>query len=123
MLCSSTRRPGGLLKNGDPNLGMNVPTMLQLRLIVAMRTAQFYDAVGRTITPGIMMWMYVKQFKALHELVINWKEQPTLPKIGQRVPIMKLLELIREHLRGILGICQIPLAYVVRSRIFPVEIG
>ena len=36
---------------------------------------------------------------------------------------MKLLQLIWEHLRGILGIWQIPLAYVTRSRVTPESIG
>ena len=112
-LCSSARRPGGLLDNGGPNLGTNVPTMLQLKLIVAVSAAQFYDTVGRTITPAIMSWTYIKQFKALKELITNWKEQPALPTLGRNVAIMKLLELIREHLRGILGIRQIPLCYVI----------
>ena len=118
-LCSSARRPGGLLDNGGPNLGTNVPTMLQLKLIVAVSAAQFYDTVGRTITPAIMSWTYIKQFKALKELITNWKEQPALPTLGRNVAIMKLLELIREHLRGILGIRQIPLAYVIRRKVTP----
>ena len=101
-LCSSARRPGGLLENSDTNLGINVPTMLQLKLIVAVRADQFYDAIVCKIKPAIMTWKHIKQLKALHELVTNWKEQPALPKIGRNVPIMKLLELVREHLRGIL---------------------
>ena len=44
-LCNSARRPGGLLMNGHPNPGMNVPTLLQLKLMVAVRDAQFYDVV------------------------------------------------------------------------------
>ena len=122
-LCSSARRPGGVHENGDPNLGTNVPTMLQLKLIVAVRAAQFYDTVGRTIAPAIMSWAYVKQFKSLKELTSNWKELPALPTLGRNVPIMKLLELIREHLRGILGIRQIPLAYVTRAMVTPDPIG
>jgi len=118
-LCSTARRPGGARANGTPNLGTNVPTMLQIKLIVAVRAAQFYNTVGRTISPANMSWAYVKQFKSLKELVSNWKEQPALPTLGRNVPIMKLLELIREHLRGILGIRQIPLAYVTRSTVNP----
>ena len=118
-LCSSARRPGGQRPNGDPNLGTNVPTLLQLKLSVAVSAAQFYDTVGRIILPANMTWAYVKQFKSLKELTLNWKKQPELPCLGRNVPIMKLLELIREHLRGILGIRQIPLAYVVRNTVNP----
>ena len=66
-----------------------------------------------------MTWAYVKQFKALKELITNWKEQPSIHILGQNVPIMKLLELIREHLRGILGIRQIHVAYVIQSKVAP----
>ena len=70
-LCSSFRRPGGLLDNGSPNLGTNVPTMLQLKLIVAVCVDQFYETVGRTVTPEIMTWAYIKQFTALKDLISN----------------------------------------------------
>ena len=73
-LCSSARRPGGVHNNGDANLVTNVPTMLQLKLIVTVCAAHYYDTVGCTITHAIMTWGYVKQFKALKELVTNWKE-------------------------------------------------
>ena len=121
-LCSSARRPGGILTNGAPNLGCNVPTILQLKLMVAVSAARFYETVGRTILPVNMTWTYVKQFKSLNELTSKWKEQPDLPSLGRNVPIMKLLELIREHLRGVLGIRQIPLAYVTRKLVTPVPI-
>ena len=59
-LCSSARRPDGVHENGDPNLGTNVPTMMQLKLIVVMRAVQFYDTVGRTIAPAIMLLSHQK---------------------------------------------------------------
>ena len=122
-LCSSARRPGGILTNGNPNLGCNVPAMLQLKLMVAVSAAKFYKTIGRTVLPDNMSWTYVKQFKSLNELTSKWKTQPDLPNLGRNVPIMKLLELIREHLRGILGIRQIPLAYVTRSAVTPMPIA
>ena len=36
---------------------------------------------------------------------------------------MNLLEFLREHLHGILGICQIPLTYAVHVNVAPVAIG
>lgn len=122
-LCSSARKPGGTLASGAPNLGCNVPAMLQLKLMVAVSAAKFYDTIGRTILPANMTWMYVKQFKSLDQLTSKWKAQPDLPPLGRNVPIMKLLELIREHLRGILGIRQIPLAYVTRRIVHPLSIA
>ena len=98
-ICQAARRPGGELANGDPNQGVNVPAMLHLRLMFAVNASQYYETVGRTLSPGVMTWAYVKQFKALVELRKNWPAPPELPKLGRNVPIMKLLEMVRETLR------------------------
>ena len=122
-ICQAARRPGGELPNGDPNQGVNVPAMLQLKLMFAVNASQYYETVGRTLSHGIMTWAYVKQFKALSELRKNWPAPPELPKLGRNVPIMKLLEMIRETLRQKLGIRQIPLSYVMRAVVTPGPIG
>ena len=121
-MCYVARKPGGTLPNGNPNPGVNVPGLLQIRLAVAVRAGQYYFAVGRPVTSGIMTWSYIKKFKALTDLVSNWQDQPSLPELGRNVPIMKFLELFREHLRGKLGIRQIPLSYVARDVVEPVLI-
>ena len=59
----------------------------------------------------------MKQFKALSELRKNWLYPPALPSLGCNVPIMKLLEMTREHLRSKLGIQQTPLSYVTMSTV------
>ena len=122
-ICQAARRPGGQLPNGAPNQGVNVPALLQLRLMFAVNASQYYETVGRTLSPGVMTWAYVKQFKALSELRKNWPAPPELPKLGRNVPIMKLLEMIRETLHKKLGIRQIPLSYVTRAVVTPGPIG
>ena len=73
--------------------GVNVLGLLQTRLAVAVRTGQYYFAVGRPVTSGIMTWSYIRKFKALTDLVSNWQDQPSLPELGRNVQIMKFLEI------------------------------
>ena len=54
IMCQTARRPGGVLENGDPNLRVNVPAILQLKLSTSVLAVQYYDTVWRPITPVIM---------------------------------------------------------------------
>ena len=100
VMCQVARRPGGTITGGTPNPGVNVPAMLQMKLNIAVHAARYYDDVGRTITPAIMGWARIKQFKSLKEAVEKWDDPSDLPELGRDMPIMQLLELIREHLKG-----------------------
>ena len=54
IMCQTARRPGGVLENGDTNLGVNVSVMMQLKLSTSVLAVQYYDTVWRPITPVIM---------------------------------------------------------------------
>ena len=47
-----------------------------------------------------MGWTGINQFKSLKEAVEKWDDPSDLPELGRDMPIMQLLELIREHFRG-----------------------
>ena len=105
-----------------PNPGVAVPAILELKLQIAVTAARYYSSVGRVVESGIMSWARVKQFRSLSDVTLNWTDSPPLPELGRSVPIMKLLELTRDYLRGRLGIRQIPLSYVVRGNVTPILI-
>jgi hypothetical protein len=69
--------------------------------------------IGQPTIPTPMVWLYVKNMKNLDEIVTNWSKSTSLPVLDQHLEIMKLLELLREHLCNKLGVHRIPLACIV----------
>ena len=115
VMCQTARRPGGTIfvvgvdpliipRPVMPNPGVAVPAILELKLQITVTAARYHSSVGRAVEPGIMSWAQVKQFKYLSDTTLNWTAPPSLPELGRSVPIMKLLKLIRDYLRGRLGI-------------------
>ena len=100
-----------------PHPSHSIPGLLQAKLELAVHAAKYYACVGRPIRQAIMTWGYLRHFRDLLTINGNWRDPKPLPTIGQSMPIMKLLELIRGHLRRVLGVRKIPLAYVVRPNV------
>ena len=117
-LCSTLRRPGGTI-NVDgadlPNRGDAISTMCEIRLKMCSYAANYYNIVQRPIDYNSMAWRRIKHFKDLKTIVKNHKNPEDLPEISRKITIMKAIELIEEHLRGVLGVINVPLAYVIRK--------
>ena len=73
IICSATRNPGGSIddtksaRGTNPvpkfqNPGMNVPDILQLKLLVSVTAALYYEDIGLPIIPSIMNWARIRQF-------------------------------------------------------------
>ena len=73
IICSATRKPGVTVDDTTaargiypmPQIqkpGMNVPTILQLKLAVSVTVALYYEDIGRLIIPSIMNWDRIRQF-------------------------------------------------------------
>ena len=60
--CSTASNPGGDYK------GVNVSSIMETRLIIAIRTAKYYEDVGRSIDPNIMECSRIKHFKYLIQI-------------------------------------------------------
>ena len=134
LLCSTARRPGGQIEQrqhdgvGAPNIqisnpGVKVPARFQMKLELAVRAARYFASVARPITAVLMNWPCLRHFSSLKEICANWTDPDPLPSLGRSIPIMKMIELIRNYLRRVLGIRKIPLAYVVRSMVAVPPIG
>ena len=117
-LCSTLRRPGGTITVDDeqlPNRGVAISTMCEIRLKLCSYAANYYNIVQRPIDFNSMAWNRVKHFKDLKTIVKNHTNPEDLPEISRKITIMKAIELIEEHLRGVLGVTKVPLAYVIRK--------
>ena len=117
-LCTTLRRPGGSTQiDGQdvPNRGVSITTVCEMRLKLCAYAANYYNVVQRPIDYTSMAWARIKHFKDLKTIVKNHTNPENLPEISRKITIMKAIELIEEHLRGVLGVTKIPLAYIIRK--------
>ena len=102
IICSATRKPGGAIddpksaRGTDPmpqvqNPGMNVPTILQLKLSVSVTAALYYEDIGRPIIPSIMNWARIRQFRSYTTSCEEWEDPADLPACSKDVSIIQLL--------------------------------
>ena len=136
VMCSAARKPGGTIDDplaavtvyGGPvrqvqNPGVTVLAILQLKLKVAVTDAQFYDDVGRPVTPLIMNWARIMKFRAYNKAIEEWEDAESLPVYSSDSDTIKFLELVREHLRSKLGVRKILISYVTRADTIVPTIG
>ena len=97
------------------NPGFNVLVMLQLKLSLIVYTACYYNTISWPINVVNMNGARIKIPRSLNETMKSWEDPTELPDIGCNMSIMKLLEHVRENLRGKLGIHKISRSYVVRD--------
>ena len=97
------------------NPGVNVPAILQLKLLVSVIAALYYEDIGRPITPSIMNWERIRQFRSYTTSCEDWEDPNDLPACSKDVSIIQLLEIVTEHLRSNLEVRKIPLSYVTRA--------
>jgi len=70
-LCAAVRKPGGqiLVNNvSQPNPGVKVPPLCEMRHKLGAYAAKYYAFVGRPINAQSMSWMYVKHFYEIAHL-------------------------------------------------------
>ena len=103
VMCQAERKPGGnideptvvigiVLMPYIENPGVNVPTILQLKMNCAVYSTRYFNTVNRSLDSHTMNWTYIKTFRELNQAVLNWEDPSDLPEIGQNMPITKLLE-------------------------------
>ena len=120
-LCTSLRKPGGTIQ--DPgnssktisNPGSTVRHTTEMRLKFTCRAAKYYVNVGRTPSATNLAWTFVKQFRLLDDIIEKHQDPQDLQAISPSLPIVKWVEHFEEYLRGVLGVDDIPLTYVVRK--------
>ena len=121
ILCSSVRKPGGLVTDpNDPTRmivdpGFNIPAICEKRLKWAAYAARCYQMVGRTLTQDGLSRNRIKLFEKHAELVKDHVDPEKLPVVTKTYGIMKAMDVLPNHLRERLGSRKIPLSYVIRE--------
>ena len=125
-VADNLRRPPGRVP--DPgNPGSTIPTpsfqfgaRSQLRLEAAAKLIRFYNEIGRDLTAQNIKWDpiikdFIQQWKALEKR--GKEETKEVPKISKALPILKWTESMTDHFNRVVGVRNIPLAYVIRESV------
>ena len=136
-LCSSVRKPAGTIAqpgwvapNPNPNqivapqvprAGKVIPAICEQRLLMAAYGASIYELIGREITPVSLSRARLKQFKLHKAMVDNHNEPEQLPDISKTYSTMKFLDQLPTYLCEVMGVNKVPLAYVIRNEVAPVN--
>jgi hypothetical protein len=126
-IAANLRRPAG--RTPDPNLaaaaGAAVPTppfafgaKSQQRLIFAAQLVEHCDAVGRPIAAGnIQRAPVMKNFSEQQKASSDKRsgDNPEAPKTTKALPIVKWTVAFSDCLHQAIGVCNIPLACVIRA--------
>ena len=126
-LCTSLRKPDGNIQ--DPcnasktisNPGFTVRHTTEMRLKFTCRAAKYFVNIGRTQSATNFAWTFVKQFRLLDDIIEKHQDSQDLQPISPSLPIVKWVEHFEEYLRGVLGVDDIPLTYIVRKKGIPLR--
>ena len=127
-LCSSIRKPGGVVAGRGrgapdvPNNGLHVPAIAETRLAWATYAAKYYHMIDRPLNAQTMHWNYIQYFNSLKEERDNHTAPESMQKISSKISIMKWINLFEEHLTSVLGVRKVPLQYIIRDNIVPIAI-
>ena len=128
-LCNSIRKPGGVIAGRGrnavdvPNNGLHVPAIAETRLAWATYAAKYYHTIARPITSETMSWDYIQYFNSLKEERDNHTAPESMQKLSAKISIMKWINLFEEHLSSVLGVRKVPLQYIIRDTVDPVNIN
>ena len=93
-LCNTLRRPGGTIErteNGvtstEPNRGIAITTVCEMRLKMACYAAKYYKMVGRPVDAISMMWDRIKHFKDLKVIIKIITIQKTRLRSPRKFPL------------------------------------
>lgn len=132
-LCANVRKPAGTIAqpgwvapNPNPNNlqapmiprpGQTIPAMCEQRLSLAAYAAKIYHSIGRDINGNTLSRRRLTSFKSHKDMVNNHNEPESLPDISKTFTVMKYLDQIPTHLREMLGVANVPLAYIIRETV------
>ena len=128
-LCSSVRKPGGLIDDPNnpgrhiANPGFNIPAICEKRLKLACYAAKSYALIGRTINQDSLSRARLKLFEQHRKLIEEHDDPDKMPSVDKSFGIIKAMDLLPSHLRDRLGVRKIPLSYVIHDEVAPAPIG
>ena len=120
-LCTTLHKPGGTIK--DPvdanrtisNPGSTVRHTTEIRLKFTCRSAKYFVNAGRTPKGVTLACSFVRQFRVIDDIIEKYQPPQELEPVSTSLPIVKWVEYFGEYLRGVLGVDNIPLTYIVRQ--------
>ena len=83
--------------------------------------ASIYESIGHEITPASLSRARLKQFKLRKLMIDNHNEPEQLPDISKTYSTMKFLDQLPTYLCEVMGVNKVPLAYVIRDNVTPVN--
>ena len=114
------RKPGGTIvdladvSKTISNPGSTVRHTTEMRLKFTCRAAKYFINIARTLTSSNLAWKFVRQFRLLDDIIDKHQPPQPLAPVSTTLPILKWVEHFEEYLRGVLGVDDIPLTYIVR---------
>ena len=120
-LCTSLRKPGGTINDpADANRTISNPGSMTrhttvIRLNFTCGAAKYFVNVGRTPTAANLEWSFVRQFRLLDKIIEKHQPPQELEPVSSSLPTVKWVEYFEEYLRGLLGVDDILLTYIVRQ--------
>ncbi len=121
-LCSTVRKPGGLMEDPNDNTrqisnpGTSIPAIAESRLQICAYGSRIYKRIGRNVDATTLSKNRLTEFKYHKEAVDNHDDPDSMPPISKTFGIMKMLEHFPTYLESKLGTSGVPLAYVIRER-------
>ena len=130
-LCANVRKPAGTVAQPGwvapvpnpnnvqapqvPRAGQTIPAMCEQRLALAAYSAKIYHSIGRAVNGNVLTRRRLACFKSHKAMIDNHNKPESLPEICKSFTIMKYLDQLPTHLRAMLGVANVPLAYVIRQ--------
>jgi hypothetical protein len=98
-------------------MAYKVSAKSKMRLKGAQKIAKFYENVGRNLDPQNMTWLVIKRFLEQWKALMEHKKEDfgLPPKLTKHYPVHKWMESMVLYLGQKVGVCNSPLAYVVRA--------
>ena len=87
----------------------------QKRLHIAVQLADFYEQTNHQVTPAMMMWSVMRNFKIQMDALKETVAPPDLTPTKSRVAITKFLEHFKLHCHGVIVKRHAPVNYVFRE--------
>ena len=119
-LCSSLRKPGGTIVDPENSnetiiyLGSTVRYTTEMKLKLAFRIAAYFVNVSRNPKAINIAWSYVRKFSLLEDKIEKHQPPQALILVSSSFTMVKWVEHFEKYLRGVLGVDEIPLTYIIR---------
>ena len=97
------------------NPDSTMPHTTEIRLKLTYRVTKYFVSVSRTPIVTSCVWNIVSQFRILDDIVEKHQPPQALIPVSTTLSIVKWVEHFEEYLRGVSGVDDILLIYIIRQ--------